>query len=1536
MTLVSTTTLPTITQLSAVNSLEKVEALNGLGIYTLRDMAEYAPCRHAAQLLVSFQDGKAEEATLDNYIEADALTAENISRLNELDIAHLIGVRRTDAERLRHAFNVGTLSQLASFPPYVEAQHIVIESIRGEFYEKPSAPTALIPKPIGSTHTQARFSDYVRDREVLLKDYELTYLSDADEPAPRQILIDVFKRARFKCYFGYLASISQKWMNDGPPRLGEIIHSLALAPGESRNVAVLDWFRRQRSSRREDTTADEQLTAEFIQTRALNEVVQTTANEHLEGGTEVDASTKTTGAGLVGGLGGGKSKGASAAVDLGMFGLPVKAGAAALEALAGSIGGSVVYSNGSSQGTLKSETSGERTVAGTLVQNISDATVQNASNVRSVMSTVVVEDEQAGRQRAQTRNVTNYNHSHALTIQYSEVLHSYRVKTGVDSLCPVLFLPFGPVNFSIRIIQDYWYLFRKAVKQALPGRFFEFDQVVKAFSPDNEAFDPSADVRVERVKIIRTRKFSEAIRVKLTDANPQVTLAISGVDMDNCLTFRMSGNSTYIDYRPLKEAVLDQSDFGSTEAFEIEEGIAAFVSSTFRSQLKKAMKQYLGDTKKVVNTGKTKEKNLEDNELGMTSDRDKLKADVDNELFTILNKDEQVDLTLDIDYTVADRNGQSQNVLQSISRSYTYARLNNEISEHVGDVTAHINGQLAVVADINPTDVIEDIEQHFRFHKYGYTKYLLANVEKEQIVDIMEHLGLFSDAETIALTSVIDPSPLGLTENLLIFRMKEDDAARERQLGKVFHGTIESDSFGKGTSAVTGLGVQHSVIRNGDKAWRYQFSGHPAQAATARDSTRIDVVLYLAAKANEAGQHRADGTISRISTIDGIQHTYPLAISGTADRATGTNLKVSFETATHQRDTLEWTLKFPDASAESLSAVVTDYVGGLRRYEADLRRRHRWETVFLPSSGVFAEAILGLSNASEYINLRRFYNWQDSPIPHLAPGIQAVDVNHDHSQPVSDALSPTVPVSVLNQVSPMQYPYPTSLGAALQAVQNGAMFSDMSKTDQFAGILGNLATLANNTAQLSGNLAGDAGANALNAAVELGRQVASMVGTAMNTNVADPPATSTKTGGVLEALDEIARSGNGGGQVSPVGQAQAGALGAPIPELTAADQPGGVAVSTDNSILPGADLTAERRAFSPASLDKSGKTSFSVSTADLPDEYYLRWRIPSSQSGRYWLGANPDPSAPRASRSMQLGDRADVTAVRPGQSTIELEVRDASDALVRPAVSYALSIPQFVEVNVEQSFQNLHAGYGLTTAEIEDILRVAKDVCDQLLVEANVRTIWIASPFNEVLPAQFAAGSATRSFLTTAAFQSQPTSPGFVGNTEPRNFPAAPAQDIGPRFFDERIFIWTAGFDDPSTGGESRQIDDVTWEVISNLIANGFSAGDRSLSLQVLGRLYGETLAHEIGHSLIGWNLSGGNHNKGTAQGDPVPPSALMNAGPDRSFRDRTGFDADLAKLGNGPLADALTDHGVAAINRLAGRALSVAQGNFPVPPLFE
>lgn len=100
----------------------------------------------------------------------------------------------------------------------------------------------------------------------------------------------------------------------------------------------------------------------------------------------------------------------------------VQAGVAA-SASSGALGGAAALGGG------YSTSSGTRELTADTAQRISDAFSQATSAVRELRSTVVVQGSQAEAARAQTRVVANYNHGHALTIMYYEVLRHYRVLT---------------------------------------------------------------------------------------------------------------------------------------------------------------------------------------------------------------------------------------------------------------------------------------------------------------------------------------------------------------------------------------------------------------------------------------------------------------------------------------------------------------------------------------------------------------------------------------------------------------------------------------------------------------------------------------------------------------------------------------------------------------------------------------------------------------------------------------------------------------------------------------------------------------------------------------------------------------------------------------------------------------------------------------------------------------------------------------------------------------------------------------------------
>ena len=127
----------------------------------------------------------------------------------------------------------------------------------------------------------------------------------------------------------------------------------------------------------------------------------------------------------------------------------------------------------------------------------------------------------------------------------------------------------------------------------------------------------------------------------------------------------------------------------------------------------------------------------------------------------------------------------------------------------------------------------------------------------------------------------------------------------------------------------------------------------------------------------------------------------------------------------------------------------------------------------------------------------------------------------------------------------------------------------------------------------------------------------------------------------------------------------------------------------------------------------------------------------------------------------------------------------------------------------------------------------------------------------------------------------------------------------------------------------------MTNEVVRGLVAAGpISSVEKDLGLQVLGRLYGETLAHEIGHSLIGTTLTSHPHHDHNA--GPGIPGDLMNRGIDRSFGARTG-----CSLNGGQVTLPLIDNlsllpGLLTINVPTGTAKAQIDANFPVPPVFR
>ncbi|HEX5295575.1 MAG TPA: hypothetical protein VFW50_01080 [Streptosporangiaceae bacterium] len=215
---------------------------------------------------------------------------------------------------------------------------------------------------------------------------------------------------------GYSVEYQSEWFPLGHS-LGRIAYSLPLAPAEKVQIAVVDWARTDTAQRQELTGLTEQLNNDTLRDRSITEAVDMVVRESQSG------NSFMAGLGLSAGAG----------IPIG----PVSLGAG----FAGGLGGA------------SSSTSGVRNLTGNTSQQISDAFHQAASAHRELNSTVIVQGSQAEKAGATTRTVANYNHSHALTILYYEVLHHERVLTRPVFARPVVLLREGLPAFDFTNIE---------------------------------------------------------------------------------------------------------------------------------------------------------------------------------------------------------------------------------------------------------------------------------------------------------------------------------------------------------------------------------------------------------------------------------------------------------------------------------------------------------------------------------------------------------------------------------------------------------------------------------------------------------------------------------------------------------------------------------------------------------------------------------------------------------------------------------------------------------------------------------------------------------------------------------------------------------------------------------------------------------------------------------------------------------------------------------------------------------------------------
>lgn len=220
---------------------------------------------------------------------------------------------------------------------------------------------------------------------------------------------------------GVLLYQEQGWYARGLS-LGNLLHSVALAPGEVTQIAVTNWNHTTRSTS-EDLVSQQDSTAEADQqNRAVSEIQDSALQEHTSGESSAGSSSTSS------------SSGVSSTQIEGKLGFMSATGTIS--------GTSASFGSSNTVSTAVARNDDSKNLAMNSNQNINAVTQRQAEASRTRRAAVVREVSQSENETLTTRVLANYNHMHALTVMYFEVIEVYNIKTRVVDADRLIFLPF--------------------------------------------------------------------------------------------------------------------------------------------------------------------------------------------------------------------------------------------------------------------------------------------------------------------------------------------------------------------------------------------------------------------------------------------------------------------------------------------------------------------------------------------------------------------------------------------------------------------------------------------------------------------------------------------------------------------------------------------------------------------------------------------------------------------------------------------------------------------------------------------------------------------------------------------------------------------------------------------------------------------------------------------------------------------------------------------------------------------------------------
>lgn len=866
---------------SALLGVSAVEAtqLERLGITSIFDLATSSVFDAATRLhraANNLNDPLRKHGAPPADIVRAGAAGKTIDELALQPIAILQGVPSTGAREISAALDVQTVRDLALYPPYLNAKRLLEATYFPQNMPDfdPELPPDLLPKSGEYPTERVQYTTLLLDE---IQSANGTPLIDVESSTFRPI--DLKKTTLGDAGFegigwGALLTFNQSWYAHGVT-LGQLLHSTALAPGESTRIAVVDWSRRSSAGQTETISEQDRLDNDMSQNRALTEVTSAVAREAQNG----FSSSNTVSTGTTTGTS------ASSGLDAGALGGLIASP---------SISGSSTFSTSMNSGHADSfsSSSGQREVGSSMMQNINDRTHQQASSTRSRRASVVKEVSQSESERVSTRVICNYNHMHALTLQYYEVIQIYRVELELRRAERVIFVPIALADFNdntlVRRYQSvlWWAGLTPEVRTAIRN----LDVIELAPEPTTVYYE--LGMTIEQIKTNAVLTYADPAEAATVYAGRQSVRASRAGASANGETSADAADSIVV------------ASPATTNALSLKANYPTVHQVNDRLWTRNQASRLAGLLEEAV-------LRADSNSLFLPTDCwiEEISA-VSGELFyypaihlrggrivTAIDPVNPIALSEVAQIGLTRGFTGSGTVEDSVTATMTLNRngVRFPVSLPAVKIARGSTGETTVVT-INPGAVNTNLKQHLIDNRLHYSQAILRSLDAAQMALLLSGYSVKAGDQQKPLAQLVSPTPIRFIGNLLAFRISVDPE---------------------------------------DADWKAWLTDH----GIAVGSKSSDIVP-------------------------------------------------------------------------------------------------------LPSGGTFAEAVLGRANAAEKLDITRFWNWQDSPIPLQPTEIAAIQTG-SRAQ-AEDTTPGQLSAPIINQMTPSALPDPSGTAAILAAIQNGAMFRDMS------------------------------------------------------------------------------------------------------------------------------------------------------------------------------------------------------------------------------------------------------------------------------------------------------------------------------------------------------------------------------------------------------------------------------------------------------------------------------------------------------------